>query len=93
VLLEAILAGVPVVTTGVGGIPEVVSDKEAIIVAPEDVAGLAQGVLRLFANSGIATALASAATARAERELNFDRWLDAYECVYTHALAESVDSR
>jgi len=44
-LLQAFAARVPAVASAVGGIPEVITDKETgILVAPEDAAALARGI-------------------------------------------------
>jgi len=49
VLLEAMAAGVPVVATEVGGIPEVVTNgKDAILVKKRDPAGLASATVQLL---------------------------------------------
>lgn len=48
-LLEAISAGVPVVATAVGGIPEIVSNgREALLVRNNDEDGLASAIVRLL---------------------------------------------
>jgi glycosyltransferase involved in cell wall biosynthesis len=48
VLLEAMRAGVPVVASAVGGIPEVLG-RSPWIVEPEDERGMASAVARLLA--------------------------------------------
>jgi glycosyltransferase involved in cell wall biosynthesis len=49
VLLEAMAAGVPVVATAVGGIPEVVTDgRDAILVKKNDLDGLASATVNLL---------------------------------------------
>lgn len=51
VLLEAMAAGVPVVATAVGGVPEVVtSGRDAILVKKRDEAGLAFATVELLKN-------------------------------------------
>ncbi|MBI4686387.1 MAG: glycosyltransferase [Nitrospirae bacterium] len=50
-LLQAMAAGVPVVATNVGGVPEVVTDqKTGILVEPGDYEGLAKGIIRILNN-------------------------------------------
>ena len=44
ILFEAMGAEVPVVTTRVGGVPEVVTEQEAILVPSEDAGALARGI-------------------------------------------------
>jgi glycosyltransferase involved in cell wall biosynthesis len=60
-LLEAMASGVPIVTTNVGGIPHLVTDaRTALLVPPRDPAAMAAAALRVFADDGLARALASA---------------------------------
>jgi glycosyltransferase involved in cell wall biosynthesis len=62
VLLEAMAAGVPVVATKVGGIPEIAKDQEhALLVPPCDPASMAKAIDALLSNSGAADRLATAA--------------------------------
>ena len=44
VLLEAMAAGIPVVATRVGGIPDIVTEQEAVLVDPEDPGALCQAI-------------------------------------------------
>src|SRR5690606_15843008 len=65
VLLEAMAAGVPVVTTAVGGIPDVVSDAEAVLVPPGDVQAMAAAFGSILGGSSDAARVrADAARAR-----------------------------
>jgi len=62
VLLEAMAAGVPVVATAVGGIPEIVTDGEtALLVPARDPAALAAAIERLLCDPSLAENLASRA--------------------------------
>jgi glycosyltransferase involved in cell wall biosynthesis len=66
VLLEAMAAGVPVVATRVGGVPEMVSDGEsALLVGPRDARALAAALGRVLGDEALARALAANASARA----------------------------
>ena len=59
VLLEGMAAGVPVVATSVGGIPEMVADKKAaLLVEPSDPEAMASAINLLFSNPDLARTLA-----------------------------------
>jgi glycosyltransferase involved in cell wall biosynthesis len=82
VLFEAIAAGVPVVATSVGGVPDVVGDHEAILVPSVDPDALSVAIDRVLSKPDAATKRAEAAvTALAER-YGLDPWLDRYLAVY-----------
>ncbi|CCH86534.1 Glycosyltransferase [Modestobacter italicus] len=66
VLTEAMAAGLPVVASDVGGIPEVVRHGETgLLVPPGDVAALAAALDRLVADPGLRDHLAAGARRRA----------------------------
>jgi glycosyltransferase involved in cell wall biosynthesis len=57
-LLEAMAAGVPVVATNVGGIPEIVTNQEnALLVAPGDVDSMSAAMTRLLMDTALASRL------------------------------------
>jgi glycosyltransferase involved in cell wall biosynthesis len=69
VLLEAAQAGVPLVATAVGGVPELVeNERDALLVNRNDPAALAKAVERLLTDEPLAERLAGAA-----RRLQSDR--------------------
>ncbi len=57
VLLEALIAGRPVVSTRVGGIPEVVRDGEVVLVEPANADALAYGITRVLSDAALAERL------------------------------------
>jgi glycosyltransferase involved in cell wall biosynthesis len=64
VLLEAMAAGVPVVATAVGGVPEVATDGEtALLVPPHDPSAMASALARVLSDAALARALADKAAA------------------------------
>lgn len=69
VLLEAMAAGVPVVATAVGGVPEVATDGEtALLVPPHDPSAFANALARVLSDATLARSLADKAAAHvAER--------------------------
>lgn len=82
VLLEAMAAGVPIVATAVGGVPDVVSSREAILVPPGDPSALAAGIRRCLEDPESAAARAQAARERVTRNYSAESWLDRHEQVY-----------
>ena len=57
-LLEAMAAGIPVVATTVGGIPEIVSDREsALLVAPRNIEAMSAALQELLTDPPLALAL------------------------------------
>jgi glycosyltransferase involved in cell wall biosynthesis len=65
-LVEAMACGCPVITSTAPACPEVVGDA-ALIVDPDDVAGLADAMLRLVREPELAGALAASGLARAAK--------------------------
>lgn len=58
VLLEAMQAGIPIVASAVGGIPEVVrAGKDGLLVPPSDVAGFSDACAKLIDNPDLAKSL------------------------------------
>jgi len=81
-LLEAMAAGVPVVVTSVGGVPDVVGPNEATMVPPENPAALADAIRSVIADPVAARRRAEAATHRLRAEFDVERWIDAHDTVY-----------
>lgn len=81
-LLEALLAGLPVLATRVEGVVDVVEDEQtALLVPPGDASGLAANIQRLVDDAGLRERLGSAGKRRAETRYSVDRMCQAYEAL------------
>ncbi|HEV8449196.1 MAG TPA: glycosyltransferase [Gemmatimonadaceae bacterium] len=87
-LLEAIAAEAPVVATRVGGVPDVVSGSEAILVPSENPAALADAIRRVFAKPDAAAERVRRAKLRLSSEFNAETWLDRHQEIYARAAAQ-----
>lgn len=85
VILEAMAAGVPIVATRVGGVPEVLTAGTAVLVPPESPAELATAIRAMVTNAAAAMARARAAQDRVEREYGVPGWVARYETIYQRA--------
>jgi len=90
VVLEAMAAGLPIVATAVGGVPELVLDGETgLLVAPDDPEALAVALSRLAEDPSLRRRLGAAARARAEQHHSLDRMHRSYAEVYRSATSRS----
>jgi glycosyltransferase involved in cell wall biosynthesis len=70
-IVEAMAAGLPIVATPVGGIPEVVGDgQNGLLVQPGDIPRLAEALAHLAAHPDLRQRLGQHSRHRAEQELN-----------------------
>jgi glycosyltransferase involved in cell wall biosynthesis len=86
VLLEAMAAGVPIIATRVGGVPEVVSDQEAVLVPSDDPDALAEGIRATIEDPASARRRVELSTEKLRSSFAFDPWLDRYEEIYQRLL-------
>ncbi|GLY85870.1 glycosyltransferase [Actinoallomurus iriomotensis] len=85
-VLEAMAAGLPVVATRVGGVPEVLADGVAgLVVPPHDPAALACAIERLAGDPELRRAMGAAGRRAAER-LSVDECAARHEAVYRRLL-------
>ena len=85
-ILQAMLTGLPVVTTPVGAILEAVSDGEtALVVPPQDPSALATALMRLVNDPELGARLGVAARSKALAHFSRESMLDKMETVFRHA--------
>jgi glycosyltransferase involved in cell wall biosynthesis len=82
-ILEAMAAGLPVIATNVGGIPEVIKDGEnGILVPPQDKVSLANAICRVLDDHEFAAGLASKARLTIENNYSLTTITEAYSRIY-----------
>lgn len=86
-IMEAMLSGVPVAASEVGGIPSLVKDGiTGILVRPEDSDGLALAIIDLLKNKEKAAVMAVAAKELIVREFSLEKMVEQTERVYFECL-------
>jgi len=81
-LLEAMAAGTPIVATSVGGVPDVITGVEALLVPPDEPRALAAAIDDSLRHRADAYARAAAARHRLATECDLAGWLSRYEQLY-----------
>jgi len=86
VLFEAMAAHVPVVATAVGGVPDVVSENEALLVPSDRPDELARAIAAVRGDPAAARTRAAAAAKRLATEYAVGPWVERYAAVYRGVL-------
>jgi glycosyltransferase involved in cell wall biosynthesis len=79
---EAMAAGLPIVTTAVGGLPSVIDDQVTGLIVPVDEDSLSAALAALEADRERARAMGVRARAAALTRFGYDRMVDAYLALY-----------
>ena len=82
VIPEAMAAGLPVVATAVGGVPDIVPPTVGVLAHSGDREGLSAAFERLFADAGERRAMGEAASAYARAEFSIESMTDRYLELY-----------
>lgn len=89
-ILEAMTAGKPVVTTQVGGNPELVLHLETgVLVPPEDSWALAEALERVLGDTGLAQRMGRAGRSRAGQYFGLHTMVKNYETLYQGSILRS----
>jgi N-acetyl-alpha-D-glucosaminyl L-malate synthase BshA len=88
--LEAMACGVPVVASGVGGLPEIIEDGvTGYTCRPDDVDGMADRGVQLLTDRALHARVADAAAMLVRETYCTDRVVPMYEAAYRHVLARA----
>jgi glycosyltransferase involved in cell wall biosynthesis len=87
-VIEAMAAGLPIVSTAVGGVPELLQNgKEGFIVQPGHANGLSEAMMTLLNDSNLRRAMGEAAAVRAKAKFDVSAMVRAYEELYEEVSA------
>jgi glycosyltransferase involved in cell wall biosynthesis len=93
-VMEAMAAGLPVVATAVGGVPELVEDGASGILVPnEDLHGLVAAMQRMAQNPDLREQMGHAARCRAVERFDIRQTVRAYEALYEELLQRRRPNR
>jgi glycosyltransferase involved in cell wall biosynthesis len=82
-VIEAMASGLPVVSTAVGGVPDLFEiGKEGLIVRPGDIQGLSNSMAYLLENREARLSMGMAAARRARENYDVSTMVQAYEELY-----------
>lgn len=86
-LLQAMAAGVPVIATRVGGVPEIIrSEETGILVEPGDFQSLSKGIIRLLENYKLREQMINRAKELVANKYTLTHMLDKTESLYKELL-------
>ncbi len=86
VVLEAAAAGLPIVATGVGGVPEIFGEYGGHLIPADDVTALANAIQQSLVDPGQTNTVAQKIRARVRAEFSVDTMVDGGLAAYREAL-------
>ncbi|MBC7529006.1 MAG: glycosyltransferase family 4 protein [Chthonomonadaceae bacterium] len=87
-VLEAMSHGLPLISTNVGGVPEIIqNEKDGLLVAPRNEAALAKALTCLLTNKTLRSRLGNVAKNRVEADFSFERMSQDYSVLYSQLLS------
>jgi glycosyltransferase involved in cell wall biosynthesis len=86
ILLEAMWAGVPIVATAVGGVPQVLSPAQATLVPPRDAAAVAAALGAYWRDRPLRDRLAADARAYVAAAFGVEEWIGQHERLYRQTM-------
>jgi len=90
VILEAMAAGLPCITTNVGGIPEMlIHNEEGFLVEPKNPSAIAQSLKQILLDKKLAERIGTKARARVERDFSLSNMIANTIEVYKGVLKKS----
>jgi glycosyltransferase involved in cell wall biosynthesis len=82
-VVEAMLAGIPVIATDVGGLPELIQqDRTGLLVPPDDPGAMATAITRVMDDRAEALERADTAQQEARRRFSPEQMAAGYEALY-----------
>ena len=76
-----------------GGVPDVVTTEEALLVLPEDPIALARAIRSVYQDPDGSAARASAVRRRLKTEFALEPWLEQYESIYRRVVGQRASAR
>jgi glycosyltransferase involved in cell wall biosynthesis len=90
VLFEAMNAGIPIVATRVGGVPDMLRPQDALLAEPDDPQSLATAIRETMRNPAAALARVASARARLDAEYTVAPWVERHAAIYRQVLRKAI---